>query len=743
MRDAVFAVLVFEAEIHAAGLVVAKAGAARYFEVTALSGGPDLDVVGFGGAEADVAGAEFDDAVVQAEELEHFFRVAGQRLQFGHAGLWRGDFHELDLVELMHANEAARAEACAAGFTTEAGCVSGVIDRQLLVRHDFFAMQIRHGHLGGRDEVKIVLGAVIHLIAEFRKLAGADEAIRFHQQRRADLLIAMLRRVQVEEEIDERTLQAGTGTFVNDEGAAGDFHAGFEVDHAERSSDGGVVLRFEGELRLRAPATHFGVLLGAVADGAGFVRQIGDAEKQIALLHIAGVGFAADFIDAAADAAHLGLDGAGVLAVFLGDADLLADAVAVALQLLALGFGAAALGVDFEHLIDEGSMVAATVGEALFHRFGIFAQQSDIEHKGAETSGRVWLVECGKAALTGRGAGRSLRAHFPTMRSLTLTAPHTFEWTTLPPAGAPGAGQVKVRIRAIGICGTDFSGYQGKMPFIEFPRILGHELGVEVLEVGPGVSHLRAGDRCSVEPYLNCGQCHACARGCTNCCETLAVLGVHCDGGMREEMILPAAKLHACNALAFEQLALVETLAIGCHAVNRAAVTASDDVLVIGAGPIGLTVIEFVRAAGARMTVLEMHARRRDFVREHYAGVEVVERLPEEFRAQVIFDATGNARSMSSATSWARFTGRVVYVGITKEPVTLDDPLFHRRELTLLASRNAQSPDFPRILGMIEAGVIDTRPWISHRCVFGELPDQMPVWLKPETGVIKAVVGLD
>ena len=388
-------------------------------------------------------------------------------------------------------------------------------------------------------------------------------------------------------------------------------------------------------------------------------------------------------------------------------------------------------------------MITATVGEALFHRFGIFAQQSDVEHKGAETSGRVWLVECGKAALTGRGAGRSLRALFPNMRSLTLTAPHTFEWTTLPPAGTPGTGQVKVRIRAIGICGTDFSGYQGKMPFIEFSRILGHELGVEVLEVGPGVSHLRAGDRCSVEPYLNCGQCHACARGCTNCCETLAVLGVHCDGGMREEMILPAAKLHACNALAFEQLALVETLAIGCHAVNRAAVTASDDVLVIGAGPIGLTVIEFVRAAGARMTVLEMHARRRDFVREHYAGVEVVERLPEDFRAQVIFDATGNARSMSSATSWARFTGRVVYVGITKEPVTLDDPLFHRRELTLLASRNAQSPDFPRILGMIEAGVIDTLPWISHRCAFGELPDQMPVWLKPETGVIKAVVGLE
>ncbi|MDP1592192.1 MAG: alcohol dehydrogenase catalytic domain-containing protein, partial [Prosthecobacter sp.] len=152
------------------------------------------------------------------------------------------------------------------------------------------------------------------------------------------------------------------------------------------------------------------------------------------------------------------------------------------------------------------------------------------------------------------------------MLSLTLTAPKTFAWTTLPEATPPPPHTALVAIRAIGICGTDFSGYLGKMPFIEFPRILGHELGVEVLAVGEGVTHLQVGDRCAVEPYLNCGTCHSCLRGSTNCCETLQVLGVHCDGGMRERMILPAHKLHPCNALDFEQLALVETLAIGCHA---------------------------------------------------------------------------------------------------------------------------------------------------------------------------------
>lgn len=328
------------------------------------------------------------------------------------------------------------------------------------------------------------------------------------------------------------------------------------------------------------------------------------------------------------------------------------------------------------------------------------------------------------------------------MISLTLTAAKTFTWTTLPEARPPAHGEALVAIRAIGICGTDISGYLGKMPFIEFPRILGHELGVEILAVGPDVTHLKPGDRCSVEPYLNCGTCHSCRRGATNCCETLQVLGVHCDGGMRERMILPAHKLHPCSVLDFEQLALVETLAIGCHAVNRAQVTASEDVLIIGAGPIGLTVLEFARAANATITVLELNAARREFVTKNYPGVQVVASFPDEPTAQIVFDATGNSRSMAGALRYARFTGRVVYVGITKEPVAIDDPLLHRRELSLLASRNAVASDFPRILGMIQSGQIDTRPWISHRCGFQELPSQMDSWLMPESRVIKAVVTL-
>jgi len=329
------------------------------------------------------------------------------------------------------------------------------------------------------------------------------------------------------------------------------------------------------------------------------------------------------------------------------------------------------------------------------------------------------------------------------MKALCLTQPECLEFIELPEAAAPAAGEALVAIRAVGICGTDISGYLGKMPFIECPRILGHELGVEVLAVGADVTNVKPGDRCSVEPYLNCGECHACRQGKTNCCESLQVLGVHCDGAMRERMILPAHKLHAGNALTFEQLALVETLAIGCHAVNRAAIQAGEDVLIIGAGPIGLTVLEFARLTGSAITVLELNETRRAFVQVHYAGVRVVETLPDEPCAQVVFDATGHPGSMARTLRLARFTGRILYVGITKEPVLLDDPLFHRRELTLLASRNAVAQDFSRILGLIEGGQINTRPWITHRCALGDLPARMPEWVKPGSGVVKAVVVVE
>lgn len=341
------------------------------------------------------------------------------------------------------------------------------------------------------------------------------------------------------------------------------------------------------------------------------------------------------------------------------------------------------------------------------------------------------------------------------MKALQLEQPRQFRYLEVPEPSAPGPGEAVVRIHRVGICGTDYSGYLGKMPFFSYPRIPGHELGVEVLEVGPDVTHLRPGDRCAVEPYLNCQRCYSCRRGHTNCCEHHQTLGVMCDGGLCERLRLPARKLHPSATLRFEQLALVETLAIGCHAVNRAQPQPHENVLVVGAGPIGLSVIEFVRLSGARTLVMDLNEQRLAFTREKLGvaatlrvgdGLDPVARLAELTDGQiadVVIDATGNPSSMSAALGYCAFAGRLVYVGITAADLHFPHaPVMHRRELTLLASRNALAPDFTRILRLIEEGRIDTGRWITHQAPFDRVIAEFPAWAQPETGVIKAVVQL-
>ncbi len=342
------------------------------------------------------------------------------------------------------------------------------------------------------------------------------------------------------------------------------------------------------------------------------------------------------------------------------------------------------------------------------------------------------------------------------MKALQLEKPQQFCFIESPEPSAPVAGEALVSVQRVGICGTDYSGYLGKMPFFSYPRIPGHELGVTVLSVGEGVTNVKPGDRCSVEPYMNCGRCYPCRQGATNCCEYLKVLGVMMDGGMTERMVLPARKLHPANRLSSEQCALVETLAIGCHAVNRANPVAGEHVLVVGAGPIGLSVIEFAKLSGARTIVMDLNEQRLEFVRTRMgvpdticskgdgAELEVLKQMTDGTLAQVVVDATGNNKSMAHSMTYCSFTARLVYVGITQAEVTFPHaPVMHRRELTLLASRNALPTDFPRIIKLIEDGKIDTRPWITHRVPLGEVIEKFPTFTQPEIGVIKAVVDME
>jgi alcohol dehydrogenase len=228
-----------------------------------------------------------------------------------------------------------------------------------------------------------------------------------------------------------------------------------------------------------------------------------------------------------------------------------------------------------------------------------------------------------------------------------------------------------------------------------------------------------------------------------------------CDGGMCERMLLPARKLHLSRKLTLDQLALVETLAIGCHAVDRGAPKPGEHVLIIGAGPIGLSAVEFVKVAGAKCIVLDLNEARLEFCKETMkvdhtirvsgdgAELKVLEEIANGQLADVVIDATGSNNSMSQALSYCAFAGRLVYVGITQQELSfLHAPVMHRRELTILASRNALSRDFARIIQLIEDGRIDTQPWITHHAPFDEMIETFPTWLKPETGVIKAMVDV-
>jgi 2-desacetyl-2-hydroxyethyl bacteriochlorophyllide A dehydrogenase len=337
------------------------------------------------------------------------------------------------------------------------------------------------------------------------------------------------------------------------------------------------------------------------------------------------------------------------------------------------------------------------------------------------------------------------------MKAVRLEAPGRLALVDVDPPAAPLAGEALVRVRRVGVCGTDLHAFGGSQPFFTYPRILGHELGVEVIAAGPGVANVKAGDRCSVEPYVNCGACVACRRGKPNCCTVLRVLGVHADGGMREEFAVPARKLHPSASLGLDQLALVETLAIGCHAVERAVLERGEFALVIGAGPIGLSVMQFAAEAGARVIALDVNAGRLDFCRRalhvpHTLNpatedpVRGLLRITGGDLPTAVFDATGNSRSMAGSFDFPAHGGKLVFVGLFQGEVAFSDPNFHRRELTLLASRNALPADFARIIGLIESGRIDTAPWITHRSTLAGVVGTFASWTRPETGVIKAMI---
>jgi 2-desacetyl-2-hydroxyethyl bacteriochlorophyllide A dehydrogenase len=320
-------------------------------------------------------------------------------------------------------------------------------------------------------------------------------------------------------------------------------------------------------------------------------------------------------------------------------------------------------------------------------------------------------------------------------------------------APVAGQGEALVRIRRIGICGTDYHAFKGNQPFFSYPRVLGHELSGVIEEIADGSGPFAVGDQVSIIPYLQCGTCIACRNGKSNCCTHMRVLGVHTDGGMREVIAVPVDHLIRTDGITLDQAAILEPLSIGAHAVRRSALAKDELALVIGGGPIGLGVMALAKQRGAKVIAMDINEERLAFCKE-WAKVEYavnVKNNPMEVLLEitggdlptVVFDATGNAKSMSDAFGYVSHGGRLVFVGLVKTDIAFSDPDFHKKELTLMGSRNATPEDFDVVLEAVRSGAIDTERYITHRAGFDQMIDKFAGWLNPASGVIKAIVELE
>lgn len=326
------------------------------------------------------------------------------------------------------------------------------------------------------------------------------------------------------------------------------------------------------------------------------------------------------------------------------------------------------------------------------------------------------------------------------MLCATCLAPGQFALTEAPlPLAAP-EGWVLVDIAAAGICGTDYHIFSGKHPYLNYPRVIGHELSGRVAVTAGGWAQ---GTDVVINPYVSCGKCRACLRGKPNCCTKIEVLGVHRDGGMCARIAVPATNLYAAAGLSPEAAAMVEFLAIGAHAVRRGEVTGDDRVLVTGAGPIGLGAALFARQRGAEVHLLDTSPARLEqaaalgFSHLHSAiGAEHADGF------DVVFDATGHAKAMEAGFAHVGHGGAYVLISVVQDRITFADPEFHKREMRLSGSRNATAEDFELVMDALRSGAVSSAALLSERIALADLPRRLPELAADRGGLIKAVVML-
>jgi 2-desacetyl-2-hydroxyethyl bacteriochlorophyllide A dehydrogenase len=314
------------------------------------------------------------------------------------------------------------------------------------------------------------------------------------------------------------------------------------------------------------------------------------------------------------------------------------------------------------------------------------------------------------------------------------------------------AGEAIVSIKKIGICGTDLHAYTGNQAFFTYPRVLGHELAAEVLEIEENNQNIQVGDKVIVMPYISCGHCVACRNGKTNCCTKISVLGVHADGGMQEQISIPINLLIPANSLSYEEMAIAEPLAIGAHAVRRAQIQPNEFVAIIGCGPIGIGIMKLAQLAGAKVIAMDRDPGRLNYAKDKIGidhtvlagntALDIFMEITDGEMATVVFDATGNKEALEKGLNYMAFGGRYILVGLSNGKLEFDHPTIHAKETAIICSRNATLEDFKFVIAILEKGEFPVNSYITHNVGFTEMIPQFDSWLDPGNGVIKAIVNV-
>lgn len=337
------------------------------------------------------------------------------------------------------------------------------------------------------------------------------------------------------------------------------------------------------------------------------------------------------------------------------------------------------------------------------------------------------------------------------MKAIAITAPGQASVVDVKEP-TPGPGEVLVRVGRVGLCGSDLTTFLGKNPMVSYPRVLGHEIAGTIAELGPDVpAPWKAGLNVTFTPYTACGACPSCRGGRRNACRDNKTMGVQRDGALAEWTVVPYQKLYMAPDLSLEELALVEPFSVGFHAANRARVTATDTVLVMGCGGVGLGAVAGAASRGGRVIALDTQdgklALAKTVGAKHLINAsttdarQAVMDMTGGDGPDVVIEAVGAAATYRQAVEWVAFCGRVVYIGYGKEPVAYETKLFVQKELDIMGARNCLT-EFPDVIAHFGKKLYDPGVLVSRTIQMADVPDALAQWAANPGGTSKVMVKI-